>query len=66
MNKIQQRNMTFMYSNPSTFLDAVHSENITFPVFNYDFFPYYEELYEFWTGFYTTRPGMKKQAKSYT
>jgi len=36
------------------------------PVFEDDFYPYYEKRYEFWTGYYTTRPGMKKQAKSYT
>lgn len=58
--------MTFQYSTPSQFIDAVNKEKVVWPVFEDDFYPYYEKRYEFWTGYYTTRPGMKKQAKSYT
>lgn len=58
--------MTFHYSTPSQFIDAVNKEKVVWPVFEDDFYPYYEKRYEFWTGYYTTRPGMKKQAKSYT
>jgi hypothetical protein len=58
--------MTFKYSTPSTFLDAVNKEKVTWPTFEGDFFPYFAQLYEFWTGYYTTRPGFKKQAKSFS
>ncbi len=28
--------------------------------------PLMEDRYEFWTGFYSSRPGLKKQAKTYS
>lgn len=66
VNKLQQRNMTFQYSTPSAFVDAVNKEKVTWPVYDNDFFPYFEQRYEFWTGYYTSRPGIKKQIKSYS
>lgn len=65
-NQQQQRNMTFIYSTPSAFVDAINKEKVTWPIYTDDFFPYFEERYEFWTGYYTSRPGIKKQAKVYS
>jgi alpha-mannosidase len=47
-------------------LDAIKKENITWPVNYQDFFPYAAERYEYWTGFFTSRPGLKKQVKTYS
>lgn len=58
--------MTFKYSTPSEFVDAVNAEKITWPIFEGDFFPYFMQKYDFWTGFYTSRPGIKKQSKTYS
>lgn len=66
LNSQQQRNMTFMYSTPSAFVDAVNKEKVTWPIYDNDFFPFFEQRYEFWTGFYTSRPGIKKQSKVYS
>lgn len=65
-NKYQERNLTFKYSTPSTYLDAIKKENVTWPVNYKDFFPYNAERYEYWTGYFTSRPGLKKQVKTYS
>jgi hypothetical protein len=65
-NKYQERNITFKYSTPSMYLDAIKKENVSWPSNYQDFFPYAAERYEFWTGFFTSRPGLKKQVKTYS
>jgi hypothetical protein len=59
-NKIQQKNMTFVYSTPSMYIDAIKFENVTWPSNYQDFFPYAAERFEYWTGYFTSRPGLKK------
>lgn len=61
-----ERNMTFVYSTPHYFVDALKKENITWPVQYGDFLPYFDKKYEYWTGFFSSRPGLKKQIKSYS
>ena len=63
-NKVQEVNMSFIMSTPSRFTDALKKEEVTWPVFEHDLFPY-QEIKEksFWTGFYSSRPALKKQVK---
>lgn len=61
-NKIQEVNISFVMSTPSRFTDALKAENVTWPVRTNDLFPYMQhELY--WTGFFSSRPAVKKQVK---
>ncbi|EGC39652.1 hypothetical protein DICPUDRAFT_96508 [Dictyostelium purpureum] len=41
----------------------IESENIKLNVFNKDFFPYATSEKEYWTGYYTTRPTLKRQIR---
>jgi alpha-mannosidase len=52
--------MTFVYSTPTQYMDAIKKENVTWPQNYNDFFPYASEKYEYWTGYFTSRPGLKK------
>lgn len=59
--------MTFIYSTPSKYVAALKDENITWPVIkNHDFMPYAKEHNNYWSGFFTSRPGLKKQVKDYS
>lgn len=59
--------MTFIYSTPSRYVQALKDENITWPVIrNHDFMPYAKEHNNYWSGFFTSRPGLKKQVKDYS
>lgn len=60
--------MNFKISTPGRYLDALSQEkNVKWPVVkNSDFFPYVEMHLVAWSGFYTSRPGFKKQIKDYS
>ncbi|KAF2897557.1 hypothetical protein ILUMI_08617, partial [Ignelater luminosus] len=53
-----------IYSTPSCYLKAVHESitklNITWPKKFDDFFPYASKEQSYWTGFYTSRPALKR------
>lgn len=65
-------NMTFVISTPRAYVDAMKSENASFPVKYDEFLNYYQEeqdknnrtQYNFWSGFYTSRPGIKSHVKT--
>jgi hypothetical protein len=60
-NEHQKSNMTFIYSTPSKYIQALKKENVTWPVIkNHDFLPYAKEHSTYWSGFFTSRPGLKK------
>jgi len=60
-NQNQQSNMTFMYSTPQRYVNALKAENVRWPVIrDKDFFPYYEKHTQYWSGFFSSRPGLKK------
>lgn len=61
-NAIQEVNLTFVMSTPSRFTDAIKAEKVKWPVKEDDIFPYMENSL-FWTGFYSSRPALKKHAK---
>ena len=44
-------------------MDSVKKANPEFKVFTNDMFPYSDEKNDFWSGFYTSRPGSKIEAK---
>lgn len=53
-------NIKLVYSTPSDYVKAVREENITWPVRYEDAMPYSEGNNDFWTGYFTSRPGAKK------
>lgn len=63
LNKYNNVNITFMYSTPSQYLDALRKDNVTWAVKYDDGFPYSDNLEDFWTGFFSSRPTKKKQTR---
>lgn len=52
-----------MYSTPSCYVKAVNQELdgvVTSQLKEDDFFPYATDLHAFWTGYYTSRPTLKR------
>lgn len=60
----KQEQYHLLYSTPSCYLKAVHEEalknNVTFLVKSDDFLPYSDRNRNYWTGFYTSRPTLKR------
>ncbi|CAN1295896.1 Probable alpha-mannosidase At5g13980 [Linum perenne] len=51
------------YSTPSIYTDAKHSANETWPLKAEDFFPYADRANAFWTGYFTSRPALKRYVR---
>ncbi|XP_046293708.1 lysosomal alpha-mannosidase isoform X1 [Marmota monax] len=49
-----------LYSTPACYLWELHKANLTWSVKKDDFFPYADGPHMFWTGFYTSRPALKR------
>lgn len=51
-----------IYSTPSCYVKAIHDEagGHRWPVKNDDFFPYSSDPHAFWTGYFTSRPAVKR------
>ena len=47
------------YSTPELYLKARAAENLTWPVYTNDFFPYADCKHCYWTGYYSSRPSLK-------
>jgi len=45
-----------VYSTPGKFLDAIKKENVNWPVWRDDMFPYADEKHAYWTGYFTSWP----------
>ena len=59
--------MTFEYSTPSRYYNALKAETmVEWPVLDHDFFPYHMAGGRGWTGFFTSRPATKKLIKDYS
>ena len=56
-------NMKLLMSTPSDYVEALKKENITWPVRYEDSITYADGDNDYWSGFYTSRPGAKKQVK---
>ncbi|KAJ6645895.1 Lysosomal alpha-mannosidase, partial [Pseudolycoriella hygida] len=48
------------YSTPSCYLKSLHDANITWTSKSDDFFPYSSDPHAFWTGYFTSRPTIKR------
>ncbi|KAI3671466.1 hypothetical protein L1987_87204 [Smallanthus sonchifolius] len=48
-----------LYSTPSIYTDAKYAETNTWPLKKDDYFPYASDINAYWTGYFTSRPGLK-------
>ncbi|KAM9769135.1 lysosomal alpha-mannosidase [Menidia menidia] len=53
-------NVNVLYSTPSCYLQELHRANLTWPMKTDDFFPYADDAHDFWTGYFTSRPALKR------
>nr|CAD7590765.1 unnamed protein product [Timema genevievae] len=60
VNAKQDSNLNLVYSTPSCYLKAVNDANLTWPTKNDDFFPYASDPNSYWTGYFTSRPTIKR------
>uniref|UniRef100_A0A1A9WEQ0 Alpha-mannosidase n=1 Tax=Glossina brevipalpis TaxID=37001 RepID=A0A1A9WEQ0_9MUSC len=51
--------VNIFYSTPTCYLRALHRAQLTWPTNTQDFFPYYENIGLYWTGYFTSRPTFK-------
>ncbi|XP_066512258.1 lysosomal alpha-mannosidase-like [Hoplias malabaricus] len=49
-----------LYSTPSCYLQELHLSDQKWPLKTDDFFPYADGPHEFWTGYFTSRPALKR------
>ncbi|XP_037910288.1 lysosomal alpha-mannosidase isoform X2 [Hermetia illucens] len=52
--------INLFYSTPSCYLKALHDANEKWPTKSDDFFPYASDPHAFWTGYFTSRPTLKR------
>uniref|UniRef100_A0A1I8FAC3 Alpha-mann_mid domain-containing protein n=1 Tax=Macrostomum lignano TaxID=282301 RepID=A0A1I8FAC3_9PLAT len=55
-----QHNLTAYYSSPDCYTKAVNDEGLAYAVKTGDFFPYASGPNSYWTGFYSSRPALKR------
>ncbi|CAG2111338.1 unnamed protein product, partial [Medioppia subpectinata] len=53
-------NINVFYSTPTCYLAAVHQSNNIFTTKSDDFFPYAGDNNTYWTGYFTSRPALKR------
>ena len=52
--------MQLIYSTPSTYFKVIKSIQSSWPIYkNQDFFPYAENPFSYWTGYFSSRPYLK-------
>ncbi|XVF59795.1 hypothetical protein PTKIN_Ptkin07bG0304500 [Pterospermum kingtungense] len=49
-----------LYSTPSIYTDAKNDANETWPLKSHDYFPYADSQNAYWTGYFTSRPALKR------
>ncbi|XP_027351852.1 probable alpha-mannosidase At5g13980 [Abrus precatorius] len=52
-----------LYSTPSIYTDAKYATNESWPIKTYDFFPYADRANGYWTGYFTSRPAIKRYVR---
>ncbi|KAK7311283.1 hypothetical protein RJT34_09317 [Clitoria ternatea] len=52
-----------LYSTPSIYTDAKYATNEPWPIKTGDFFPYADHANAFWTGYFTSRPAIKRYVR---
>ncbi|XP_075514635.1 alpha-mannosidase-like isoform X1 [Primulina tabacum] len=55
--------MNALYSTPSIYTDAKHAASESWPLKIDDYFPYADSANAYWTGFYTSRPALKRYVR---
>ncbi|PON50482.1 Glycoside hydrolase [Trema orientale] len=55
----QDGRVNALYSTPSLYTDAKHAADEKWPLKTDDFFPYADHPNAYWTGYFTSRPGLK-------
>ncbi|KAF4397582.1 hypothetical protein G4B88_027322 [Cannabis sativa] len=55
----QDGRVNALYSTPSVYTDAKHATDEKWPLKTDDFFPYADHPNAYWTGYFTSRPGLK-------
>lgn len=62
MNERQQSGLkvNMFYSTPSCYLKSLYDSDATWPSKSDDFFPYASDPHSFWTGYFTSRPTIKR------
>jgi hypothetical protein len=63
MNKVHGDRYEFRYSTPSDYVDAVSKHDVKWPTKYDDMFPYSDNPYAYWTGYFTARPNDKEQIR---
>ncbi|XP_056176415.1 alpha-mannosidase-like isoform X2 [Syzygium oleosum] len=52
-----------LYSTPSIYVDAKNTENVSWPLKTDDYFPYADSKDAYWTGYFTSRPALKRYVR---
>uniref|UniRef100_A0A5B7BPI0 Alpha-mannosidase n=1 Tax=Davidia involucrata TaxID=16924 RepID=A0A5B7BPI0_DAVIN len=52
-----------LYSTPSIYTDAKNAANESWPLKTDDYFPYADRANAYWTGFFTSRPALKRYVR---
>lgn len=56
-------NITLLYSTPGEYIDVLYNSNLSWPTRYDDMFPYADKPEDYWTGYFTSRPGAKWQVR---
>jgi hypothetical protein len=56
----RENNVELIYSTPSIYIDAIKDQKVEWPTKYSDMFPYKDSKKMYWTGYYTSRPQLKK------
>ncbi|KAI2807423.1 carbohydrate binding [Blomia tropicalis] len=59
----RQSKVKVFYSTPSCYLKALNNSGHIFPTKNDDFFPYASDEHALWTGYFTSRPTLKRMER---
>ena len=62
--RAEQYGVSIRYATLSDYFTAVNNENVTWPVYTEDFFPYADGAEAYWTGFYTSYSDLKGLIRS--
>ncbi|KAK9506080.1 hypothetical protein O3M35_008078 [Rhynocoris fuscipes] len=60
LNRLYRNQLYVFYSTPSCYLNAVNEAKIEMPSKADDFFPYASKQNEYWAGYFTSRPTLKR------
>ena len=57
--RTEEFGVRIQYATLDDYFQAVNKENVDWPVYTDDFFPYADNSDAYWTGFYTTHSALK-------